>query len=115
MLLAYNKKQAIWGWGFGSVVEHLPSKRRALGSVPSSKGKEKDSIVFKTVIDLLYFSNTWPRHINCSGRESPLSYMLRINEAVFSSWNLAVVYVCIVTSPGPARLTLGITELSTCY
>jgi len=28
------------GWGFGSVEKRLPSKRKALGSVPSSK-KEK--------------------------------------------------------------------------
>jgi len=29
------------GWGFNSVVERLPSKRKALGSVPSSEKKEK--------------------------------------------------------------------------
>jgi len=29
------------GWGFGSVVECLPRKRKALGSVPSSKRKKK--------------------------------------------------------------------------
>jgi len=29
------------GWGFSSVVEHLPSKRKALVSVPSSKKKKK--------------------------------------------------------------------------
>jgi len=29
------------GWGFSSVVEHLPSKRKALGSVPSSEKKKK--------------------------------------------------------------------------
>jgi len=28
------------GWGFSSVVEHLPSKRKALGSVPSSEKKK---------------------------------------------------------------------------
>jgi hypothetical protein len=28
------------GWGFSSVVEHLPSKRKALGSVLSSGGRE---------------------------------------------------------------------------
>jgi len=31
------------GWGFSSVVEHLPSKRKALGSVLSS-GKKKRNI-----------------------------------------------------------------------
>ncbi|EDL99635.1 rCG37968 [Rattus norvegicus] len=30
-----------WGWGFSSVVERLPSKRKALGSVPSSEKKKK--------------------------------------------------------------------------
>jgi len=29
------------GWGFSSVVEHLPSKRKALGSVPSSEKVRK--------------------------------------------------------------------------
>jgi len=29
------------GWGFSSVVEHLPSKRKALGLVPSSEKKKK--------------------------------------------------------------------------
>jgi len=30
------------GWGFSSVVEHLPSERKALGSVLSSKKKKKN-------------------------------------------------------------------------
>jgi len=30
------------GWGFGSVVERLPRKRKVLGSVPSPGGKKKD-------------------------------------------------------------------------
>jgi len=29
------------GWGFSSVVERLPSKRKALGLVPSSEKKKK--------------------------------------------------------------------------
>ncbi|EDM08616.1 calcium and integrin binding 1 (calmyrin), isoform CRA_c [Rattus norvegicus] len=29
------------GWGFSSAVEHLPSKRKAVGSVPSSEKKKK--------------------------------------------------------------------------
>jgi len=29
------------GWGFSSVVEHLPSKRKALGSVSSSEKKKE--------------------------------------------------------------------------
>jgi len=32
-------KNCCWGWGFSSVVERLPSKHKALGSVPSSKKK----------------------------------------------------------------------------
>jgi len=35
-----EKKRNSWGWGFSSVVERLPRKRKALGSVPSSKKKE---------------------------------------------------------------------------
>jgi len=36
------KKKQPQGWGFGSVVERLPSKRKALGSVPSSEKKKKE-------------------------------------------------------------------------
>jgi len=32
-----------WGWGFSSVVERLPRKRKALGSVPSSEKKKKEN------------------------------------------------------------------------
>jgi len=35
----------MWGWGFNSVVERLPSKRKALGLVPSSE-KKKAILVF---------------------------------------------------------------------
>jgi len=35
-----HKIQKTWGWGFSSVVEHIPRKRKALGSVPSSEKKE---------------------------------------------------------------------------
>jgi len=40
----YNTESALLkpkpgGWGFSSVVERLPRKRKALGSVPSSKKK----------------------------------------------------------------------------
>jgi len=34
-------KSVVRGWGFGSVVEHLPSKRKALGLVPSSEKKKR--------------------------------------------------------------------------
>jgi len=30
-----------WGWGFSSVVERLPRKRKALGSVPTSEKKNQ--------------------------------------------------------------------------
>jgi len=36
-----NKKDIRGGWGFSSVVERLPRKRKALGSVPSSEKKKK--------------------------------------------------------------------------
>jgi len=35
------KKTGYWGWGFSSVVEHLPSKHKAVGSVPSSEKKKE--------------------------------------------------------------------------
>jgi len=35
-------KKLMWGWGFSSVVERLPRKRKALGSVPSFGKKKKE-------------------------------------------------------------------------
>jgi hypothetical protein len=37
-----KSRTAIIGWGFSSVVEHLPSKHKALGSVLSSEKKRKE-------------------------------------------------------------------------
>jgi hypothetical protein len=34
-------------WGFSSVIEHLPSKHKALGSILSSGKKLKRKIFFK--------------------------------------------------------------------
>uniref|UniRef100_UPI003754AA62 hypothetical protein n=1 Tax=Salmonella sp. s58313 TaxID=3160131 RepID=UPI003754AA62 len=40
-MIIYKKiKRGVWG--FSSVVERLPSKRKALGSVPSSEKKKKE-------------------------------------------------------------------------
>jgi len=36
------------GWGFSSVVERLPRKRKALGSVPSSEKKNQTKTKTKT-------------------------------------------------------------------
>jgi len=36
-----TKKVMNRGWGFSSVVERLPRKRKALGSVPSSEKKNQ--------------------------------------------------------------------------
>lgn len=40
------------GWGFSSVVEHLPSKHKGLGSVFSSGGKKdkKKKVVDKVIL-----------------------------------------------------------------
>jgi hypothetical protein len=38
-----------WGWGFSSVVERLPSKRKALGSVLSSGQRQKNKQTKKTL------------------------------------------------------------------
>lgn len=38
-------RQETAGWGFSSVVQHLPSKRKAVGSVLSSGGKKKTKYV----------------------------------------------------------------------
>jgi len=40
MQLFIEQEQNYRGWGFSSVVERLPRKRKALGSVPSSEKKE---------------------------------------------------------------------------
>jgi len=39
--MQFLKKKKRRGWGFSSVVERLPRKRKALGSVPSSGKKKK--------------------------------------------------------------------------
>jgi len=36
-----DKNYVFRGWGFSSVVERLPRKRKALGSVPSSEKKNQ--------------------------------------------------------------------------
>jgi len=36
-----QKRNSSGGWGFSSVVERLPRKRKALGSVPSSEKKNQ--------------------------------------------------------------------------
>jgi len=40
-LRAVLKEDLNGGWGFSSVVERLPRKRKALGSVPSSEKKNR--------------------------------------------------------------------------
>jgi len=46
-----NKKPKVGGWGFSSVVERLPRKCKALGSVPSSEKKEPKKNPRWTVIE----------------------------------------------------------------
>jgi hypothetical protein len=41
----YTYKRLYGGWGFSSVVERLPSKPKALGSVLSS-GKKKKKVIW---------------------------------------------------------------------
>jgi len=40
-------KSYLGGWGFSSVVERLPRKRKALGSVPSSEKKNQKKSYLK--------------------------------------------------------------------
>jgi hypothetical protein len=47
--------QKVWGWGFSSVVERLPSKCKALGSVLSSGKKEKE----RKGVDFRSGENLW--------------------------------------------------------
>jgi len=44
-------KDWVAGWGFGSVVERLPRKRKVMGSIPSSEKKEKKK---KTELHICY-------------------------------------------------------------
>jgi len=48
-----NRKNKMWGWGFSSVVEHLPSKRKALGLILSSEKKKCNE---KTVLPVIAWS-----------------------------------------------------------
>lgn len=45
-----HKNNRFQGWGFSSVVERLPSKGKALGSVPSSEKKKKKQRAIKVII-----------------------------------------------------------------
>jgi hypothetical protein len=51
----WSSKPAMWGWGFSSVVERLPSKCKALGSVLSS-GKNKNKQTNKKKKTQQYFN-----------------------------------------------------------
>jgi len=44
ILGTYKEYGQSWGWGFSSVVERLPSKRKALGSALSSGGGKKKGL-----------------------------------------------------------------------
>ena len=39
------------GWGFSSVVERLPGKRKALGSVPSSEKKNQKKKIIQVLAE----------------------------------------------------------------
>jgi len=49
LLLSGSQKTICGGWGFSSVVECLPRKRKALGSVPSSEKKNQKKKKKKTI------------------------------------------------------------------
>jgi len=66
------KSEKNGGWGFSSVVERLPRKRKALGSVPSSEKKKSEkngrrclgckvgfSVVFRQGLKYLMLPSTW--------------------------------------------------------
>jgi len=42
------------GWGFGSVVERLPSNRKAMGSVPQLRKKEKKKKKKNSILSILW-------------------------------------------------------------
>jgi len=48
-----NKRDKAQGWGFSSVVERLPSKHKALDSVPSSEKKKRKKKMCATLSSLL--------------------------------------------------------------
>jgi len=47
------KMATLWGWGFSSLVEPLPSERKALGSVPSSEKKKKKMATLLDATEIL--------------------------------------------------------------
>jgi len=63
------------GWGFSSVVKHLPSKHKALGLVPSSKKKKRKKKPNQ---------KKGPVKCQCSGRKKIL-FSLVFPNSVFQS------------------------------
>jgi len=59
------------GWGFSSVVERLPSKRKALGSVPSSGKKNNQyNLAAAWFFSLFYFGLDRASHVaGCCGTQ----------------------------------------------
>ena len=51
VLLTHLLSGSLRGWGFSSVVERLPRKRKALGSVPSSEKKNQKKKKKKKKVD----------------------------------------------------------------
>jgi len=91
------------GWGFSSVVERLPRKRKALGSVPSSekknqKKKEQSSIALpphswkqSLLVKLRDGQYGWCSQPACSG--DPLSHPLRLKLQARHHTHLALTWV----------------------
>lgn len=46
------------GWGFASVVEHLPAMRKALGAQEKDRQRDKDD----DVIEILKYVEGWNSH-----------------------------------------------------
>jgi len=54
-----GSKRDTWGWGFSSVVERLPSKRKALGLVTRSGKKKKNKEGHMELSGIGKWNRTW--------------------------------------------------------
>jgi len=73
-----------WGWGFSSVVEHLPSKLKALGSVPSSGKKRKKKPTKQRFIYLFIIYKYTVAVFRHSRRGHQISFQMVVSHHVVS-------------------------------
>ena len=83
------------GWGFSLVVERLPRKRKALGSVPSSEKKKKKK---SKIILLILVKTKWNCKLTCGLNLSALVWALHLFLFLNTSLELKRQVLCIMAS-----------------